>query len=190
MDRDSMREELEALRNLKSTYESSRDRNKEDLVQFISNNYHRVPIEVAELIAEKTENLCIKHGVNFNLIVGIIGVESNFDPSAVSKAHARGLMQVRHSVWGKELGIENYSSLHGIETGIDAGIRVFKHYLSEADGNTTSALSRYNGSGKGKSEYADKVYKEIGRFVVSKKGVMVNGESEESDSESAGVAEQ
>lgn len=182
----NLNKQYSELEKLRATYEASRARNKEDLMDFISENYGRVPVEVAEVIAEKTEDLCIKHGVNFNLVVGIMGVESDFDPSAVSTAKARGLMQVRFSIWAKELGLEDPYTLHGIETGIEAGIRVLKHYLDKAEGNTTSALSMYNGSGKGKSDYSDKVYKEIGRFVVSKKGVATNGDSEEQDSEQLG----
>ena len=75
-------------------------------------------------------------------------------------------MQVIPAIWSKTLGITNF---HGIETGIDAGIRVLKHYIEKSDGNITKALQGYNGASKG-TDYSDSVYRAVGRFTARRTG--------------------
>ena len=134
------------------------------LTQYISKKNYKIPSEIADLISEEITHACEKHNVPVKLVVGLIDVESAFDPMAKSNKGAHGLMQVRFEVWSKELAIENRNDLHGIRNNLDAGITILKHYLSITNGNLAKALGRYNGSSNG--EYADKVYAAIGRFIT------------------------
>lgn len=89
------------------------------------------------------------------LVMAIVDVESNFNPYAISRAGARGLMQVM-PFWLKEIGKPG-DSLFDVRTNLRFGCTILKHYLKKEKGNITGALSRYNGS-RGKYKYPKKVY--------------------------------
>ncbi len=82
-----------------------------------------------------------KYGVDENLIRAIIKVESNFNPNTVSKAGAKGLMQLMPENC-KDLGI---SDPFNIEQNIDGGTRHIKEYLDKYNGDVEMALMAYNG---------------------------------------------
>ncbi len=82
-----------------------------------------------------------KYGVDENLIRAIIKVESNFDPNVVSKAGAKGLMQLMPENC-KDLGI---TDPFNIEQNIDGGTRHIKEYLDKYNGDVEMALMAYNG---------------------------------------------
>ena len=90
-----------------------------------------------------------------NLVLAVIDIESNFNQFAISRAGARGLMQVM-PFWLKEIGKPG-DSLFDIRTNLRYGCTILKHYLGKEKGNTTLALARYNGS-RGKYRYPKKVY--------------------------------
>jgi soluble lytic murein transglycosylase-like protein len=83
-----------------------------------------------------------KWDIPADLVLAIIHRESNFDRMAVSNAGAYGLMQVRYSVWGTELGLSQLD-LEDIDKNIDAGCQILRGYYDET-GNWGSALLRYN----------------------------------------------
>lgn len=134
-----------------------------DIQLYITTNYPKVPEEVANIIAHRTIKLCDIHNINISLVVGMIEVESSFNPFAVSKVNARGLMQVRFNVWGKELNLKHKSDLHDIETGIETGVKVILIYLENSNDDLTKALQKYNGIAHG-SIYSNKVYEAMERF--------------------------
>lgn len=90
-----------------------------------------------------------------NLVLAVVDIESNFNQFAISKAGARGLMQVM-PFWLKEIGKPG-DSLFDIRTNLRYGCTILKHYLEKEKGNITWALARYNGS-RGKYRYPKKVY--------------------------------
>lgn len=94
-------------------------------------------------------------GVDPQLVLAIMEVESNFDRYALSVANARGLMQVM-PFWKKEIGHED-DSLFDMETNIRYGCYILKLYIEKEKNNLTYALGRYNGS-RGKAKYPKKVY--------------------------------
>ncbi|MRX28307.1 transglycosylase SLT domain-containing protein [Kangiella sp. HZ709] len=94
-------------------------------------------------------------GVDPQMVLAIMEVESNFDRYALSVAYARGLMQIM-PFWIKEIGTPE-DDLFDIETNIKYGCYIYKLYLKYEKGNTTLALGRYNGS-RGKMKYPRKVY--------------------------------
>lgn len=146
------------------------------LKTYLKTYYKKVPDEAENIIAKAINDLSHKYNIDFDLIVGIIGVESSFNPYATSKKGARGLMQVRYNVWKKHLKISNVMILHNIHEGIEYGILAFLQCKKEAKGNLKLALQKYNGA-KG-SRYVNKVNKEISRFMLLRKnkGVLINGQ--------------
>jgi|GEM_PF-6258343 len=139
-------------------------RNIIDMKEYIAARYTKVPKELAEIIAIKTNKLCIKHNMDFSIIVGLMEVESSYNPFAKSKVDARGLLQVMYKVWAKEMNIKREKDLYGIEYNIDTGIRILKHYIDKNKGNLTKALQNYNGSGG--TDFSNKVYIAVGKFTT------------------------
>jgi soluble lytic murein transglycosylase-like protein len=89
-------------------------------------------------------------GLDPQLVLGIIFVESGFKKYAVSKAGARGLMQVM-PFWVGLIGEGEHNLFH-LRTNIRYGCVILRHYLDIEKGDLYRALGRYNGS-LGKPEY-------------------------------------
>ncbi|MDH5649027.1 MAG: lytic transglycosylase domain-containing protein [Gammaproteobacteria bacterium] len=89
------------------------------------------------------------------IILAIIEVESNFNPYAISRAGAHGLMQIM-PFWLKEIGRPG-DSLFDVKTNLRFGCTILKFYLDKEKGNLFRALGRYNGS-LGKWKYPGRVY--------------------------------
>ena len=99
-------------------------------------------------------------GVEPELVLAVIEVESNFDQFAISRVGARGLMQVM-PFWHKIIGRPG-DNLFNLKTNLRYGCTILKYYLDKEKGNLTRALGRYNGS-LGKWKYPGKVYKALDR---------------------------
>jgi soluble lytic murein transglycosylase-like protein len=98
-------------------------------------------------------------GVQPELVLAVIDVESNFDRFAISSATALGLMQVM-PFWVPELGYRDKNQLFEIETNILLGCRILKYYLDMERGDLVRGLARYNGS-VGQRWYADRVIERL-----------------------------
>jgi soluble lytic murein transglycosylase-like protein len=88
------------------------------------------------------------------LVLAVIDVESNFDRFAVSRAGARGLMQVM-PFWLDEIGRPDDNLFH-IETNLRLGCTILRYYYDMENGDLQRALARYNGS-LGKTWYPNRV---------------------------------
>jgi soluble lytic murein transglycosylase-like protein len=100
-------------------------------------------------ILRHVHNIAHDHGLNPQLVLSVMEVESNFDKYAISKAGARGLMQVM-PFWRDEIG-KPEDNLFDIETNIRYGCAILSIYLDKERKRLAPALARYNGSyGSGK----------------------------------------
>ena len=88
------------------------------------------------------------------LVLGVIEVESAFRKYAVSRAGARGYMQVM-PFWVGLIGQPNHNLFH-LRTNIAYGCAILRHYLDVENGDYFRALGRYNGA-LGKAEYPNLV---------------------------------
>ena len=98
-------------------------------------------------------------GVEPELVLAVIDVESNFDRFAISSASALGLMQVM-PFWVPELGYDDKNQLFEVEINVLLGCRILKYYLDMERGDLVRGLARYNGS-VGKRWYADRVIERL-----------------------------
>jgi len=95
-------------------------------------------------------------GLDTNLVMGLINVESGFRKYAISPVGARGYMQVM-PFWVRLIGDGDTSHLFHMQTNIRFGCVILRHYLEREKGDTFYALGRYNGS-RGKPQYPNAVY--------------------------------
>ncbi len=80
------------------------------------------------------------HGVAPELVASVIAVESNFNPRAVSRKSARGLMQLMPRT-AAHFGVAN---VFDPRQNIDAGTHYLKQLLERFGGNLSLALAAYN----------------------------------------------
>ena len=93
-------------------------------------------------------------GLDPQLVLGLIEVESGFKKYAISRAGARGYMQVM-PFWVKEIGMKKDNLFH-LRTNLRYGCTILRHYLDIEKGDLYRALGRYNGS-LGRPEYPNLV---------------------------------
>lgn len=93
-------------------------------------------------------------GLDPQLVLGLIEVESSFRKYAVSRVGARGYMQVM-PFWVKYIGSADHNLFHP-RTNLRYGCTILRHYLDIEKGNLYRALGRYNGS-LGRPEYPNLV---------------------------------
>jgi soluble lytic murein transglycosylase-like protein len=98
-------------------------------------------------------------GVEPELALAVIDVESNFDRFAISSATALGLMQVM-PFWVPELGYQDKNQLFDVEINVLLGCRILRYYLDMEGGDLVRGLARYNGS-VGKRWYSDRVIERL-----------------------------
>jgi len=100
-------------------------------------------------------------GLDPQLVLALIQVESNFRKYAISRAGARGYMQIM-PFWN-ELLSGGQANLFHMRTNLRYGCTILRHYLDIEKGNLFRALGRYNGS-LGKARYPDLVFKALSQW--------------------------
>jgi hypothetical protein len=112
-------------------------------------------------ILQSVQQQSPRFGFHPSLILGIIQVESSFNPLAVSLAGACGLMQVHYDTWKNELRIDR-RRLFDVEYNIELGLTILRHYLQESRGNIHKAMIMYNaGYRAGNPDYPRKVSRNL-----------------------------
>lgn len=81
-----------------------------------------------------------KYNVDADLITSVIAVESNFDPKAVSRKNAHGLMQLLPETAAK-LGVKN---IDDPAENIDGGTHYLRFLLEKYNNDLSLALAAYN----------------------------------------------
>jgi soluble lytic murein transglycosylase-like protein len=83
---------------------------------------------------------CAKYQVDFALIKAMIRAESGFNPYAVSRKGAKGLMQLMPETAFRM----NVLNIHNPKENIEGGVRYFKHLLSLFNNDLRLSLAAYN----------------------------------------------
>ncbi len=101
----------------------------------------RYPIfsSILDVIYQKSR----EYGFRPDVVLGVVKVESDFNPNAVSYRGAYGLMQVNLGVWRDHLKIDT-SRIFDIPYNIQIGLSILKGYYDVTGGNLKRALYLYN----------------------------------------------
>lgn len=116
---------------------------------------------------------CQKNGLDPYLVASLIRQESEFNPAAISRANAMGLMQLLPSVGkslAKEARIRRFSRDQLLEPGtnLELGTRYFKKIVDHYDGRVAYALAAYNAGENRVAEWRKNGdFKDVEEFVES-----------------------
>jgi soluble lytic murein transglycosylase-like protein len=91
----------------------------------------------------------IRYQVEPALIKAIIMAESGYNPRAISKKGAKGLMQLMPET-AKKLNVED---IFNPQQNIDGGVRYFKTLVNQFNGDLKLALAAYNAGSKTVRQY-------------------------------------
>ncbi len=103
-----------------------------------------------------------RHGVDPNLVWAVMKVESNFNPEAVSKKGARGLMQLMPAT-ARQHRVDN---IHDPSQNIQAGVRQLRLLLNSFQGNLRLGLAANKAGSRAVERYRNiPPYSETRKYV-------------------------
>jgi Transglycosylase SLT domain len=104
-----------------------------------------------------------RYSLDADLIHCVIAVESNFDPKAISRKNARGLMQLLPQT-AAQFGVKD---IFDPEENVNAGARYLHDLLGKYHNNLTLALAAYNAGPERVDQYGHRVppYLETMKYV-------------------------
>lgn len=98
------------------------------------------PLTATAPFREIVKAAATHYSVDADLISSVIAAESNFDPKAISKKNARGLMQLLPETAAR-FGVQN---IFDPQENIDAGTHYLRDLLQRYNNDTSLALAAYN----------------------------------------------
>ena len=112
-------------------------------------DFSKTAVENDPLFRSIIQEASDRYEVEPELIHAIIMAESSYNPKAVSRKGARGLMQLMPST-AKALGVkDSFNPEHNI----DGGVRYFRQLLDRFGGDVKMALAAYNAGSRKVREY-------------------------------------
>lgn len=123
----------------------------EKLEKRIRNPFYR--IRLLKAVLHESE----RAGLDPQLVLAVIDIESNFDRYALSRVGAQGLMQVM-PFW-KEVYNRPQDDLYNPLVSLRYGCAILRHYMDKYQ-NPEDALAAYNGS-LGRAKYPNKIFSRL-----------------------------
>lgn len=99
----------------------------------------KLPLEQAPF-GELIRKAAAKYEVDADLVFSVVAAESNFNPRAISRRNARGLMQLLPET-ARRLGVKD---IYDPAQNIDGGTRYLHDLLKMYDGDLALTLAAYN----------------------------------------------
>jgi len=93
-----------------------------------------------------------RQGIDGLLVAAIVETESQFEPGAVSRRGAIGLMQVRPAT-GRAFGTDGVENLEDPATNLEVGSRYLRSLLEDYNGDLRLTLAAYNAGPRAVARY-------------------------------------
>jgi len=161
--------EVAVMKTRMSNLKNGDDLMIRDIELYILTRFRRVPKVVARTLATSIVAACKEQDVSPEVVMGIIEIESQFNPMARNeKSGAIGAMQVMPE-WHKKLGLKSVYDLYDIPVNINSGVKILKiHTDEDAKGNLEQGLYFYVGKD---STYAARVFQAAGKFTIFRSSI-------------------
>jgi soluble lytic murein transglycosylase-like protein len=101
---------------------------------------HQLTVIDSSDIRRYIENASEKYGVDPTLVQAVIQIESGFNPNAISRSGATGLMQLMSPTATQY----NVKERHSPRENINAGVKHLSLLIDEFDGDVALAIAAYN----------------------------------------------
>ncbi len=101
------------------------------------------PVPERAKIDAMVEAAAKRHGVELALVKAVVAAESAYDPQAVSRVGALGLMQIMPGT-GADYGVSERQKLFDPETNLDTGTRHLKRLLGKYNNDYGRVIMAYN----------------------------------------------
>jgi soluble lytic murein transglycosylase-like protein len=122
----------------------------ETLNEQIANNNNKQDMP-ASMIKDIAKGYAVKNGLPPALVDAVIKVESDYNPKAVSKKGAAGLMQIMPDA----LQDMRVSNPFDVEDNIQAGVNILKKLMEKYEWDLKKALAAYNAGEKAVDKNGD-----------------------------------